>query len=700
MTRIASLAANNQLVALLLNTQARVHAAEVQVATEKKSQTYAGIAGDSERLVNLENARDALSRFVDTNDIMETRMSAASTTIEAIRETLRDFRNQLSTFHSFETQDQQRVQDIQDAAFRTLKVFEGFLNTKGDGRFLFSGSRVNTQPVDFNLSTLANLQASFDGATVTVPTTRDAQLAEFSLARDTVTTQGNFLTFQRDDGSGAGRITATSNGVFTNLKAGTTFTVTGTASNNGTYTIQSVDATNGRFFNIVTEMLTDENNVQATITRLDNVNLNPFDTGDLTFARATDTITAATAGSLASIPVGQAFTVTGSASNNGTYTVVSNDGTNIVVKAKKLTDEGGAGTETLNFTSAGAEVSFVDNVPASDTIVANAGRFSNLTAGMRVTVAGATDAGNNTTFTVASVSADGSTITVTGNVTARANDPATVSFLTTEAGGTLAAAPYYRGDLVNPTHRVSATQDFAYDITAADPAFEKAIRAIFLIAQGTFKSEGGLDQNPSRVGNALFLLDSALDAPSATTPPFGTELTSNINQMQMDLGFDQVLLSETNKQHKNLIAFMESRMSETENIDELETITRLLDDSRVFEASLQTLARIRQISLTNFLSADPCHGHGGTRDCAPAEDDGRAGTEHGAIHHRRHANATGRNGPHFRGRHIRPPQDPSGIRRLLPCLFSHRFRRRAHRPLVPCHGRRRPGPAGALFAAR
>jgi len=281
--------------------------------------------------------------------------------------------------------------------------------------------------------------------------------------------------------------------------------------------------------------------------------------------------------------------------------VVSNDGTNIVIKAKKLTDEGGVGTETLNFTSAAAEVSFVDNAPANDTIVAAAGRFSSLAAGMQVTVAGATDAGNNTTFTVASVSTDGSTITVSGNVVARANDPATVSFLTQEAGGTVAATPYYRGDQVSRTHRVDADQDFALDVTAADPAFEKAIRAIFLVAQGVTGTEGGLDQNQARAGNALSLLDSALDPPSGVTLPFGTELSSNLTQVQMDVGFNQVLLNETNQRHERMIGFFESRLAETEDIDQAETITRLLKESQVLEASYQALARIREISLTNFL---------------------------------------------------------------------------------------------------
>ena len=50
-----------------------------------------------------------------------------------------------------------------------MKSIEDFLNTEINGRFLFSGARVDTQPVSFGLSTVANFQSTFDGARVTIP---------------------------------------------------------------------------------------------------------------------------------------------------------------------------------------------------------------------------------------------------------------------------------------------------------------------------------------------------------------------------------------------------------------------------------------------------------------------------------------------------------------------------------------------------
>ena len=169
------------------------------------------------------------------------------------------------------------------------------------------------------------------------------------------------------------------------------------------------------------------------------------------------------------------------------------------------------------------------------------------------------------------------------------------------AAGTIAAVSYYKGDETIVTHRMDTNQKFDFDTTAVDPAFEKAIRAIAIIAQGVFATEGGLDQNKTRVTDALYLLDSALSPTTTGTAPYGTEKIGNLRQVQVDLGFDRLLVKDTNLRHTSFIAFLESRIADTENIDPLVAITRLLDESRALEASFQALARIRELSLTNFL---------------------------------------------------------------------------------------------------
>jgi hypothetical protein len=514
MTRIASLAANNQLVQLLLRTQSRLQDKEVQVASEKISQDYMGIAFDSERLVNLENTRNALRRYVDNNTIAGVRLDTAETTIEALRKTIRDFKAELSSFQQFDAKGQIEVKDIQDAAFRALKAVEGFLNTEADGRFLFSGARVTTQPVDLGLTGLTAFQAKYDGTMVAYPTTRDVHLAEFSMSAN-LTGDTTWLDFERDNG-GVGRITANDDSL-DNLKVGTTITISGTASNNGTYQIASVNAA-GNYITVVTEMLTtaanDTGGGNITLTTA-NATLGVADFTDLSFDQATGVITAASGTPFSALKPGETFTIANAtdAGNNQTFTIESATATTITIKQKKLTDEGAGQT----------------------------------------------------------------------------------------AAGTIAATSYYKGDETIVTHRMDTNQTFDFDTTAVGPAFEKAIRAMAIIAQGVFATEGGLDQNRTRITDALYLLGSALSPTVSGTPPYGTEKTGNIRQVQLDLGFKQILVRDTNEAHTRFIAFLESRIADTENVDLLEAITSLLDESRALEASFQALARIRELSLSNFL---------------------------------------------------------------------------------------------------
>ena len=170
-TRIANFAATPPLVNLVLRTQARVNESQIQVASEKKSQTYSGIAGESERLINIENSRNLLDQFVQNNNLEDIRLSTTDTVFEAIRKAISDFREQVFLYEGGGLDVEQRVKDVQDAAFRALKDIETHLNQDFNGRFLFGGTRVTTQPVDLGLTTLAEFQTTYDGTTVVYPVT-------------------------------------------------------------------------------------------------------------------------------------------------------------------------------------------------------------------------------------------------------------------------------------------------------------------------------------------------------------------------------------------------------------------------------------------------------------------------------------------------------------------------------------------------
>lgn len=708
MSRISNFSSNTTLVNQLLRTQGRLFDLETQVSSQKKSQDYLGISVNSQRLLNLENTKSQLDRFINNNTQQSVRLSIEETVIDGLQTAVKDFKQILANYETGNERDQEAVTLVQSQAQQALLNIQNFLNTDVAGRFIFSGSRVTNEPVEFGVNTLSTFQALYDGVNVTVPTTRDAHLERFSYTQDENNKAAefvdptNFLSFAQDaDGNAAtggnGSITATS-ALFANVAVGATITVADTTSNDGTYTVSSISS-DGRTVEVKTTMLTDEANALLTnigyrdsTSPTEELSIDSSDYGDLTFDRAANTIVASTADGLTNLAVGARFTVTGTSLNDGDFTVVSNDGTTVTVASNKLTDEGIGSGNTFFDSFAGSQVVFTDNGSGTDTIAveqfggagavpdvfnglavgdtvtltntasnnitftinaisadgstitvdegvtnetdlntnfsgsnsfsynagtqlaftgstksivmedlsgtAIPGAFSALQVGMSITTTGTTS--NNGTFTIATVSSDGSSLTVTETITDEddVNGARVQSFA---ASGNISATPYYSGDSSSTSHRTSELRSFDTGLTGIDPAFEKAIRAMKIILQGEFGSDGGLDENPERIAQAQYLLESSLELTVSGTPPFGTELTSNIQQLQQNNGFNQALLNDQNDLHKDFIGFIDSAVADIENSDPLEAITRLLDDSRALEASYQTFSRIRQLSLVNFL---------------------------------------------------------------------------------------------------
>lgn len=798
MSRIADAAANTALIQRMLLTQQDMRDANYQVSSGKKSRDYAGIALDSQRLVNLENARDLTDRFIANNQTMELRLNVSGDAIEAVRTTIIDFRRALSDLRSRGTFAQAEIEEVQKLAFQAMKEMEAYLNVEVDGQYLFSGSRVDQEPVDLGLSTLAAFQSKYDGSISSYATTRETHLADISITKDTnnenalFVDETHYLTFRQDDDGisstpAVSSIEATS-ALFSDLTAGSRITVSGTASNNGDYTIRSV-SNDGTKVYVETELLTDETvptslttatgvgtavftlddgttqltnadtgnidfsgtaqtieattvgsfsgvsagdvitisnaganngsytvtavdgtdsiltvsrNTDTTFTLHDGTERTTADTGNVTFDRANGTITAVSANAFSGAVAGETITVDGTTANDGTYTIesVSNDGRTVTVKTKSLTDEGvSSGDKFFDYT-AGTQFVFNDTADtiqvqdvggtalagvfddlqvgdsitiadspsndgtytitaissdgstisvgtgalsatetdndgtgitasarnfsfragnqivfdaASDTIrledittnAATQDVFDNLRAGMQIKVTGT--AGSDGTYTIQSVSGNGSTLTVTNDITANETfDPSaagtSVSFEVFAADGTISTSgSYYQGDTVALTHRVDKSRTVDVDVTAAHPAFEKAIRAMGLIAQGAFGSEGGLDQNRDRVSQAIFLLDDSLSAPSEGTPPFGTELESDLDEIQFNLGYKRVVVDDAIKKQTDFVSLMNDFVSDAEDADPLESITRLLDEQRSLQASYQAMSRVFSLSLADFL---------------------------------------------------------------------------------------------------
>jgi hypothetical protein len=163
------------------------------------------------------------------------------------------------------------------------------------------------------------------------------------------------------------------------------------------------------------------------------------------------------------------------------------------------------------------------------------------------------------------------------------------------------SSTWYHGDTLELKQHISSDRTVDIGIYASDPAFEKAFRAMSIIAQGAYGTSGGLDKNLDRLGQALYLLNDSLESPTAGTPPFGPESRSDIKSVQSNLGFTSSVITQATTDHKQYSAFLDQRIIDLSQIDKTETITMLLADSNALQASYQSLAKVQSLSLINFL---------------------------------------------------------------------------------------------------
>jgi flagellin-like hook-associated protein FlgL len=160
---------------------------------------------------------------------------------------------------------------------------------------------------------------------------------------------------------------------------------------------------------------------------------------------------------------------------------------------------------------------------------------------------------------------------------------------------------YYSGSAAKQTAQINENGSIELGPTAADPAFEKAWRAMAILAQGRYGTPSGLQGNQDRIGAALYLIDSAIEHDPSKAPPHGDERVSDIRSVARSIGLGRALIDRVTESQRTMVAVLQTGAGEIEDIDPLATIVQLLDDQRSLEASYQVLSRVREMSLVNYL---------------------------------------------------------------------------------------------------
>jgi flagellin-like hook-associated protein FlgL len=191
----------------------------------------------------------------------------------------------------------------------------------------------------------------------------------------------------------------------------------------------------------------------------------------------------------------------------------------------------------------------------------------------------------------------------------------------------LTQANYYHGDNQTLTYRVDRDRELQVGINAADPTFEKAMRAMAMIAQGpkdtangTHGSTGGTGVDVTKmsaanrqdwsdaVAQAKWLLSDALNADPMNRNSTVNNYTNNPPESGSDFaaiqrisGNNQSMLASITKHQTSYISFLNAQCDDIEKVNTAEAIVKMQANQRALEASYSTISMVKDLTLVKYL---------------------------------------------------------------------------------------------------
>jgi flagellar hook-associated protein 3 FlgL len=147
MTRVVNLAQQNLIMSYIRDAQTRMQETQIQMSTGYKSQRYSGIAADARQVVNLESSRARIDQYQANNKTVDLRLQ----TMESSTAQVLDAATQLKTLLT----NALNASNANDMAVglqaqNLLNEVSKQLNVKIGDRYLFSGSKTDTPPVNLS----------------------------------------------------------------------------------------------------------------------------------------------------------------------------------------------------------------------------------------------------------------------------------------------------------------------------------------------------------------------------------------------------------------------------------------------------------------------------------------------------------------------------------------------------------------------
>jgi flagellar hook-associated protein 3 FlgL len=149
MTRVGTLAENNQILGYLQQNKNLADQLDQEIATGLKAQDFSGIAPQAAQLVTLQDQQSRQQSYIDTINTVSTRLNVMGLSINGIINLATQFVGNMPA-DAYNTQGE----TIQEQAQMVLQQVAGYLNTQDGSDYVFSGNKTSTVPV--NTSGLPN----------------------------------------------------------------------------------------------------------------------------------------------------------------------------------------------------------------------------------------------------------------------------------------------------------------------------------------------------------------------------------------------------------------------------------------------------------------------------------------------------------------------------------------------------------------
>jgi len=146
---VSTFGQSNYLTSQILQLEAGYNNSSVQEASGLKSQDFAGIAGDSQNVLNLESQHQQLNTETTNATGAQSQVNTISSTLSNIGSVVTQALSNLSS--AISNSNNTALTGGTVAQLQTdLSEITGSLNAQYAGNYLFGGSNINTPPVNIN----------------------------------------------------------------------------------------------------------------------------------------------------------------------------------------------------------------------------------------------------------------------------------------------------------------------------------------------------------------------------------------------------------------------------------------------------------------------------------------------------------------------------------------------------------------------